>query len=219
MEKYLQNMKKCPLFEGIDDSSLLKMLCCLGARVEEYEKRNTILSEGEEAKNIAVLLSGEAQQIRIDYYGNRSIISEVSKNEVFGEDFACAEAGELPISVVAKEAAEVMFIDSSHLLHTCHNNCGFHQQLIYNLMKILASKTVRFHERIEITSHRTTREKLLAYLTIESKKQGKESFEIPFNRQELADFLEVERSGLSVEISKMKREGIIKNQKNKFTIL
>ena len=219
MENNFEIVKKCPLFEGIDDESLSRMLTCLGAKREIFEKRHTILSEGVRAKDIGVMISGEAQEVRVDYFGNRSIISEISDSEVFGEDFACAEAGELPVSVIATEPCEVMFIDCAHILHTCHNNCGFHQQLIYNLMKILASKTLKFHERIEITSHRTTREKLLAYLDIEAKKQGKRSFEIPFDRQELADYLEVERSGLSAEISKLRSEGIIKSEKNRFTLL
>lgn len=219
MQNNFEIMRNCPLFQGIDDESLSRMLTCLGAKREKFEKRNDILSEGVRAKDIGIMISGEAQEVRLDYFGNRSIISEISSSEVFGEDFACAEAGELPVSVVATEPCEVMFIDCAHILHTCHNNCGFHQQLIYNLMKILASKTLKFHERIEITSHRTTREKLLAYLDIESKKQGKRSFEIPFDRQELADYLEVERSGLSAEISKLRSEGIIKSEKNRFTLL
>lgn len=219
MQNNFEIMRNCPLFQGIDDESLSRMLTCLGAKREKFEKRNDILSEGVRAKDIGIMISGEAQEVRLDYFGNRSIISEISSSEVFGEDFACAEAGELPISVVATEPCEVMFIDCAHILHTCHNNCGFHQQLIYNLMKILASKTLKFHERIEITSHRTTREKLLAYLDIESKKQGKRSFEIPFDRQELADYLEVERSGLSAEISKLRSEGMIKSEKNRFTLL
>ena len=219
MQNNFETVKKCPLFYGIDDDSLARMLTCLGAKSKKFDKRDSILSEGVSVKDIGVLLSGEAQEIRLDYFGNRSIISEISSPEVFGEDFACAEAGELPVSIVATEPCEVMFIDCAHVLHTCHNNCGFHQQLIYNLMKILAGKTLRFHERIEITSCRTTREKLLAYLDIESKKQGKRSFEIPFDRQELADYLEVERSGLSAEISKLRGEGIIKSEKNRFTLL
>ena len=112
-----------------------------------------------------------------------------------------------------------MLIDSSHILHTCHNNCGFHQQIIFNLMKDLALKTIAFHQRIEITSKRTTRDKLLAYLNLQAKKAGSESFDIELDRQELADYLEVERSGLSSEISKMIKEGLIKNEKNHFVIL
>ena len=113
---------------------------------------------------------------------------------------------------------KVMFIDSSHILHTCSNNCAFHRQLIFNLMKDLASKTILFHQRIEVTSKRTTREKLLTYLAIQAKKAGRDSFSIPFDRQELADYLEVDRSGLSAEISKLRREGVLTSHKNHFTL-
>lgn len=204
---------------GIEEESLNRMLACLGAKVEHFDRKQTIFAEGEEAKDIGILLSGGAQEIRIDYYGNRSILSDIAPSEVFGEAFACAEIGELPVSVVATEPSDVMFVDCSHILHTCHNNCGFHQQQIFNLMKILAEKNLRFHERIEITSNRTTREKLLSYLMIEAKRQGRERFEIPFDRQELADYLEVERSGLSSEIGKLKKEGVIDVNKNRFALL
>ncbi len=219
MKKFSENLKKCPLFWGIEEESLNRMLVCLGAKVEHFDRKETIFAEGEEAKDIGILLSGGAQEIRIDYYGNRSILSDIAPSEVFGEAFACAEIGELPVSVVATEPSDVMLVDCSHILHVCHNNCGFHQQQIFNLMKILAEKNLRFHERIEITSNRTTREKLLSYLMIEAKRQGRERFEIPFDRQELADYLEVERSGLSSEIGKLKKEGIIDVNKNQFALL
>ena len=140
-------------------------------------------------------------------------------SEVFGEAFACAEVASVPVTVTAEEPSEIMLIECSHILHTCNNNCGFHQRLIFNLMKDLAEKTLTFHQRIEVTSKRTTREKLLSYLFIMSKKKNKKSFDIPFDRQELADYLEVDRSGLSAEISKLKREGLIDCRKNHFILL
>jgi CRP-like cAMP-binding protein len=112
-----------------------------------------------------------------------------------------------------------MLIDCSHILHTCHNNCGFHQKLIFNLMRELALKAILFHQRVEITSKRTTREKLLAYLNTQAQRAGGDSFEIPFDRQELADFLMVDRSGLSSEIGKLKKEGVLEVEKNRFTLL
>ena len=208
MKKYLEVLKKCPLFYSIEENDLLKMLPCLGAEVLSYDKKDTVFSEGSEAKNIGILLSGGVESVRFDYYGNKSIINKINPPEVFGEAFACAESKSLPISIVAIDNSEIMLINCSHILHTCSNYCGFHQQLIYNLMKDLASKTVIFHQRIEVTSRRSTRDKLLAYLDIVSKQKNSSSFTIPFNRQELADYLEVERSGLSAEISKMRKEGI-----------
>ena len=219
MKKFLKILKKCPLFDGIDDDDLLRMLHCLGARVENFDKKYTILAEGSAAKYIGIVLSGSAQILQFDYYGNKSILSNIEPSEVFGEAFACAEMPYIPVTVIANEPSEIMLINSSHILHTCENNCGFHQKLIFNLMKDLAKKTILFHERIDITSKRTTREKLMTYLALMAKKANSNSFTIPFDRQELADYLEADRSGLCAEISKLRREGILESRKNHFKLL
>ena len=219
MQDYLQTIKKCPLFFDIADDELNRMLHCLGAKVESFDKKQTIFSEGSPAKYIGILLSGKVHTVQLDYYGNRSILSEISAPQEFAEAFACAEVSSLPVSIVADEPCQVMLVECAHILHTCQNNCSFHRSLIFNLMKDLADKTITFHQRIEVTSKRTTREKLLTYLTIQSKKAGRRSFDIPFDRQELADYLEVERSGLSAEISKLRKEGILKSEKNHFVLL
>jgi len=219
MKKYLGILQQCPLFEGIGEDHLLKMLSCLGARVESFDKKYTIFAEGTPARYIGIVLSGKVQISQVDYYGNRSILSHVKPSEVFAEAFACAQIPSLPVTVSASEKSEIMLIDCDHILHTCSNHCAFHQQLIYNLMKDLAQKTITFHLRIDVTSKRTTRERLLAYLYQVSEKAGSSRFDIPFDRQELADYLEVDRSGLSAEISKLRAEGIIENKKNHFVLL
>ena len=219
MKKYLNILKNCPLFEGIEDTELLVMLHCLGAKVESFDKKYTVLPEGAKAKHIGIVLSGSVQIIQVDFYGNRSILGNIGVSDMFAEAFACAELEAMPVTVVANEQSEIMLISSDHILHTCANNCGHHRQLIFNLMKDLAKKTIVFHQKIDIISKRTTRDKLMTYLMLEAKKAGSESFEIPFDRQELADFLEVERSGLSAEISKLRREGIIDSNKKWFELL
>lgn len=218
MKKYLPILKKCPLFFGINDDKLLIMLNCLGARVTEFDKKYTVMLEGNPAKYIGIVMSGSVQIIQTDFYGNRNILGNAGISELFCEAFACAENKELPVSVIANEQSEIMLIESSHILHTCQNNCGFHNQLIFNLMKNLAQKTIDFHQKIDITAKRSTREKLMAYLMLIQKKTGTNSFDIPFDRQELADYLGVERSGLSAEISKLKTEGIIDSYKKHFTL-
>lgn len=219
MNKYFNILQKCQLFHNIEDNNLLKMLGCLGAKVETFDKKYTILAEGKPARYIGIVLSGSAQIMQIDYYGNRSILSDLKPADVFGEAFACAGVQSIPISVIANEPCEIMLIDCQHILHTCANHCSFHQQLIFNLMKNLANKNIQFHQKIEITSKRSTREKLLAYLLLQAQKSGSNSFDIPFDRQELADYLQVDRSGLSVEISKLRKEGILKNHRNHFEML
>lgn len=218
MKKYLETLRKCPLFQQIEDENLLKMLGCLGAKVETFDKKYTIFAEGTPAKYIGILLSGSAQIVQVDYYGNRSILGSVAPSEVFAEAFACAGMDTLPVSVTANEPCEVMLINRDHILHTCQNHCGFHQQLIFNLMKDLAYKAILFQQKIEITSKRTTKEKLMTYLLLYAKKANSNSFEIPFDRQELADYLEVDRSGLSAEIGKLRKEGVLENHRKRFTL-
>lgn len=219
MKKYLEILRLCPLFEGIADENLLRMLTCLGARVEVFDKKYTVIAEGNPARFIGIVLSGSVQISKTDYYGNRSIVGVAEKGEMFAEAFACAEVQSIPVTIVATEPTEIMLINCSHILHTCENNCGFHQQLIFNLMKSLAVKNLRFHQKIEVTSKRSTREKLMAYLMLCAKNAGANSFTVPFDRQELADYLGVERSGLSSEISKLRKEGVIENSKKHFTLL
>ena len=219
MQKYLKVLKNCSLFSGIESSELLTLLSCLDAKTAKFDKKYTILSEGNPAKYICILLSGSAQISRTDYYGFRSILSEIYAGDVFGEAFACAELESVPVSVIANEECEVMLIDRDRIMRTCHKGCSFHSRLIFNLMKDLATKTLMFHQKIEVTSKRTTREKLMTYLMLQAKKAGSNSFTVPFDRQALADYLEVDRSGLSAEISRLRKENIIKSHKNYFEIL
>ena len=219
MKKYFNSIRKCPLFDGINDEQLMKMLVCLSARVESFDKKYTVMAEGSPAKYLGIVLSGSCQIIRTDYYGNRSILTEVGESELFGEAFACAEMDTVPVTVIANEPSEIMLINCSHILHTCENNCGFHRQLIFNLMKDLARKTIVFNRKIEIISKRTTREKLMTYLMMCAKRAGSSNFDVPFDRQELADYLEVDRSGLSAEIAKLRKEGILESNKTHFKLL
>jgi len=219
MKKYSEILKECPLFDGIEEQELLRMLDCLGAKVEHFDKKYTIMSEGTPANWIGIMLSGSAQVLQIDYYGNRSILSDLQPAEMFAEAFACAGVQTVPVAVVANEPCEVMLINSDRVLHPCANHCGFHHRLIFNLMRNLASKTLIFHQKLEILAKRTTRDKLMTYLLLCAKKAGKSKFSIPFDRQELADYLEVDRSGLSAEISKLRNEGALKSNKKQFELL
>ena len=219
MKNYLEILSSCPLFSDISGDDMKRMLRCLDARVDSYDKKYTIFREGDPARLIGIMLSGSAQISRTDYFGNRSIIGNVGAGEVFGEAFACAGEGFMPVSVTAMEPCEIMFIDCSHILHTCKNGCAFHHRLIYNLMKNLAGKILDLHRKVEITSKRTTREKLMEYLTGCALSAGSNSFDIPFDRQELADYLEVERSGLSAEIGKLRDEGVLESRRSHFKLL
>ena len=219
MRNFINIIKECPLFQGIKEEELSAILGCLGARRLSFDKGRYIFSEGDPAKQIGIVLSGSVQVSRDDYYGNRTLMSRLESGDLFGESFAFAGVETLPVSVTAATACDIMLIDSSRIISPCSNACGFHTKLIFNLLQIMARKNLGFHQKIEITSKRTTREKLMAYLLAQAKVQQSDSFEIPFDRQALADYLEVDRSGLSAEISKLRKEGVLECHRSRFTLL
>lgn len=219
MKETYNILKSCPLFRGISEDNLKAILNCLGAKIETFEKDEAILSEGDPAKYLGIIISGEAQIIRIDYFGNRSIIAYVDPPQIFGESFAYSGTEFLPVSVIASDRTRAMLIDARRITMTCPNACSFHNQLIFNLLKAVADKNIIYNQKLEITSKRSTREKLMTYLHQQAKKNRSNHFIIPYDRQELADYLEVERSGLSAEISKLRAEGVILCRKSEFTLL
>lgn len=219
MQKYYEILKDCSLFDGINSNDLQSLISYLDVKISVYDKKQTIIFEGDEARYIGIVLSGSVQIMQTDYYGNRNLLSVAEPSEIFGEAFACAGIKSIPVSVVAGEKSEIMLIDCEKITNSCSAACSFHRQMIYNLMKILASKNIMLRQKNEILSKRSTREKLMAYLMLQAKKHGRKEFIIPFNRQELADFLSVDRSGMSSEIGKLKKENIIKSTKNRFELL
>ncbi|MBQ3647601.1 MAG: Crp/Fnr family transcriptional regulator [Spirochaetia bacterium] len=219
MKKNELFLKECNLFSNIDSTHLQAMLVCLGAREKTFRKGSVIFACGEKAETLGIVLSGKVQMIRIDYYGNRSIVAEMGNAQIFGEVFACSDIDTLPVDFLASEESSVLLINARRITKTCSHACAFHRQIIFNLLKLVATKSLLFGQKIDIVSRRTTREKLLAYLGTVARQTGKKSFTIPYSRQELADYLDVERSGLSAEIGKMCRENIIKCHRSEFTLL
>lgn len=219
MEKYFSVLKECPLFWQIAPEELSGLLACLGANVRHYKRRQHILFQGETAKFVCVMLQGSASVVNQDIYGNRSMLSRISPGQLFGESFACAGAQSLPVSVVAEEDCRVMLIDCHRITVSCSNACGFHNQMIYNLLRAVAQKNLEFHQKLEITQKRTTREKLMAYLLAQAKAAGSREFTIPYDRQALADYLGVERSAMSAELSKLQRDGVLETKRSRFTLL
>lgn len=217
MKKYFEFLSHVPLFGEIAKEDLEILLGCLNAKIVTYEKDEVVFSAGECVKQFGIVLSGQVSVVHNDYYGNRSIMARVEEGNLITEAFAFAGVC-LPVTVVASHHSEIMLLDSTRFSTTCATACHFHNKLIQNLIKITSRKNVSLLEKFEITSKRTTREKLLAYLSIESGKAGSKTFTIPFNRQELADYLFVERSAMSAELSKLRREGLIDYNKNTFVL-
>lgn len=219
MNEDVARLRDCPLFAGIAPDELAALLACLEARVQTFERGQAILSEGEPARDLWILLSGAAQIVRVDYDGNRSIVAQVTPPQLFGEAFACAEVEALPVSVVAVEPSRALCLRAQRITAPCSSACAFHGRLMRNLLRVVAQKNLLMHRKAEITAKRTTRDKLLTYLQLEAKSCGCNSFSIPFDRQALADYLEVDRSGLSAEIGKLRRAGVLEANRSCFTLL
>ncbi len=219
MQQYFSALRKCPLFTGVEDGDLFSMLGCLNARVVRAERGQAFFREGDPAEAVGVVLSGAVQVVRDDYYGNRSILAMVEPGELFGETFACAGLETLPVSAVAAAESRAMFLNCKRILTVCGNSCAFHGQLVANLLKVVAGKNVLLNQKNELLAKRTIRERLMAYLLGQAKKNGESSFLIPYDRQALADYLGVERSALSAEIGRLRREGVLRSRKNRFELL
>ena len=219
MVHYHSVMERCPLFSGIEMEDLSAMMGCIGGKQLAVSKGQYICREGDPASHVGMVLSGAVRLEREDYYGNRSIVAHIGPAELFGETYACADAAALPISVVADEDSQVLLMDCRRITRTCSHACAFHNRIIFNLLRVVAQKNLVYDQKIQVTSKRTTREKLMAYLLSQAKLQGSSTFRIPYDRQELADYLEVDRSGMSAEISKLRKEGILLSEKNHFTLL
>ncbi|MBQ9980245.1 MAG: Crp/Fnr family transcriptional regulator [Oscillospiraceae bacterium] len=219
MEKYLKILINCPLFACISESELPGMLGCLGARITPVVRGESIFTEGEPAQYVGLVLEGGVQVVREDFYGNRSVMTHIGPGGLFGEVFACAGMKTLPVSVVAESRGQVMLLNCSRILKTCSSACDFHTKLVANLLQVMAEKNQFLNQKIEFLSKRTTRQKLLAFLMAQAKRCGSDTFVIPYDRQALADFLGVDRSAMSAEISRMKAEGLIDTHRSRFKLL
>lgn len=218
-EKYIVTLQNNPLFHDIPIMDIPLLLNRLHASIKSYTKNSYIKNSGEPADFIGIVLTGEIHIIQDDYYGNRSIIASVIENEIFGEAFSCANIKQLPVDIIAANDCTILFLNSNILLSSCDGNCSFHHKLINNLLHIIAVKNMMLNQKLTYSSHKTTKEKLLAYLNDMAKQNASDEFTIPFNRQQLADYLGIERSAMSTEITKLAKAGILETQRNHFKLI
>ncbi|MGN0368985.1 MAG: Crp/Fnr family transcriptional regulator [Butyrivibrio sp.] len=219
MEEYIGKLKCTQLFAGVGDSEISLMLKCLQAKVITYPKGEYVYRQGEHIDKISILAEGELLIQRDDFWGNRSIVNVIGEGEMFGEAYVAPESGAILNDVVAKEDSAVVFLDIRRILTVCSSACRFHTIVIQNLFFAISEKNRKLVQKISHMSKRSTRAKLISYLSDEAKRQNSSSFAIPFNRQQLADFLAVDRSAMSNELCKMRDEGFLRFEKNNFTLL
>lgn len=218
MKKYLSILSKSSLFKGFEEEEILSVLDCLRATVVDKERGSYIFREGDGTEVIGLVLSGETLIMQEDVWGRRNVLSKCRAGDIFGEAYALVPKTVVNVGVVAEENCKILFLNVNRMLTACSGSCKHHQKLIYNLTVVLAEKMLKFNERMTHLSRRTTREKLLSYLSLESVKCKSLSFDIPFDRQQLADYLCVDRAAMSVELSKLQKEGFLKTHKNHFRL-
>ena len=206
------------VFRGINADEAKEMLGCLNSCEKEYDKGETILHAGDCTDKIGMVLSGSVN-IEIDnIWGNKTILGHVEAGQLFAESYACVPGEPLMVSVVAMEKSSVMFINTSRLFAPCQNACVHHNKMIRNLLQISAQKNLSLSRRSLHTSSKSIRGRLMSYLSEQAKINGSYQFKIPFNRQQLADYLGVDRSAMSNELSKMQNEGMLDFEKSRFSL-
>ncbi|MGI6069761.1 MAG: Crp/Fnr family transcriptional regulator [Blautia sp.] len=212
-------LSRTMLFRGVIPGEIEEMLGCLGAVSRKFSKGETICREGDVVEAMGLVLSGNVQVENIDLWGNKSILDTIGPGFVFAETYACIPGEPLMVNVIAVEPSEVLFLNTARILETCSNSCPHHNRLIRNLLSISAQKNLKLSRRIFHTSSKTIRGRVLSYLSYQASFQGSYEFTIPFNRQQLADYLGVDRSALSGELGKMQKEGLLQVDRNHFRLL
>jgi len=218
VEKNIELFKKISLFKGMEENEIIQLINCLGAIKKKYSKNTQIFESGIKNIHVGILISGEVHIVEEDVYGNQNIFFRLHQGDIFGEVFTLINIINSATIPVAITECEVLLIDKNSILTPCNKICSSHIKLIENLLYNVANKAFDLHSKVLILSKRTTRDKLLTFLSCKSRESGDQLFSISFNRQQLADFLCVDRSALSVELSKLKKEGILDYHKNTFRI-
>lgn len=218
MNDFLSVIRSSPLFSGITEQELTVMLTCLDTRKEHFPKDAFLMRIGDTAASIGLVLSGSVLIVQEDIWGNRNILSKVGPGQTFAAAYACAPGSVLDVSVVAETPVMALFLDVKQVLNVCTSACAHHSRIIRNLLGVLAEKNLRLNKKLTHMGQRTTRAKLLSFFSAEAQRLGNYEFDIPFSRQQLADYLGVERSGLSLELGKMRSEGLLEFHKSHFIL-
>jgi CRP-like cAMP-binding protein len=218
MRKFISILLTCRLFDGISVEEIEKLLDCFHARARKFEKDTYIFMEDDEISTMGIVISGAVHVVRDDFWGNRTIITRIATGEIFAESFACGKTGRFPLNVIAVEKTEALFIHAGKISALCASACPFHTKILNNMIKELAGKNITLIHKMQHITQRSTREKLISYLSLQAREAGSSSFYIPFNREELAEFLSVDRSAMSSELCRMKTDGLLTFKKNYFTL-
>ena len=219
MTEYIEDLAQTNLFWEIEPNDIAGLLGCINARRVEYRKDDLIIEEGSMVYDFGIILSGHGRSIKWDTNDKVIIITLLKKGSEIGIILAASLEHKSPVSVQAQDDVSVLLIPFERVFTRCKKACPQHDKLLRNFINIVAEKGLVLHERIDCLLKSTVRDKILAYLTRVSREQHSRTVSIPINRNAMAEYLNVERSALSRELSKMKREGILDYRKNDFKLL
>ena len=219
MQLDFKQLSRLPLFDGISEEDLPAMLRCMGSYQKKYQKDEIIFLESNEVRNVGIILSGIVHMVKEDTEGYHTILVTMQKGELFGESFSCGSHLDSRVSFLAAGPCIVLFLPFYKVIHSCKMSCIFHHRLIENMLRLIGDKNVQLMQKIEIISKKTLRGKIMAYLQNQSLEQNSREFTIPLGRLELAEYLCADRSALTRELSRMKKEGLIWYGKNKIQLL
>lgn len=218
MEEYIKVLRDSPLFTGLNDEEILTMLECMSPRITKHEKGSTIMRRGDILSWFGLVISGNIHMVMEDFWGNRAILQHMEPSDIFGAMYACVRTERLDYDAVCVDNVVLLEMDGHRAFNICGRPCSSHNVYIRNLLEVLAEENLRLTHKVAHISQRTTRDKLLSYLSEQAQKAHSCRFEIPLNRQQLADYLSVDRSAMSNELSKLRLAGVIDFNKNKFIL-
>lgn len=218
MNTYVSALCQSPLCTGMAPDEIAALWNDLRSHRRQYRRGEFIFFAGQEIRQLAVMLSGTVHLVQEDYWGNRNILAQIRSGAMFAEAFACLPHCRSTVDALAVDDVELIAIDAASILSGRTVPESVQVKAAANLLAILAERNVMLTEKIRYLSQRSTRQKLMFYLSDEAARQGSPSFVLPFNRQELADYLSVDRSAMSAELSRMKKEGLLEYEKNHFVL-
>ena len=217
MKNYYNQVKNSPLFFGMKDDEIKGILECFHARIRSYDTGDIVIRQGERVSNIYLVLEGSVNIEKDSYWGRRIIVSRIGVNQNIALAFV-ASKNESNIDAVVAKKSKLLILSYEKCTSMCQNACTRHKVLINNMFEILSKENIDLIQKIENISQKSIRDKIMTYLSNEAQKKRNHSFDIVFNRQELADYLNIDRSALSFELSKLQKEGYIEYKKNSFLL-
>ncbi|MDO5040596.1 MAG: Crp/Fnr family transcriptional regulator [Peptoniphilus sp.] len=211
-------LSRTEIFYGISEEEIKSVLLCLQSYEKDYDNKEIIYRAGNHISEIGLVERGSVNIEEYDYWGNKSILGNIKTGDIFGLSYAALPGVPLQSDVVANEDCRILFMNIERILTVCPMACPYHTEFIRNMFRVAAKKNILIHQRMKHISAKSIRDKLISYLSEQSLKQGSPQFTIAFNRKQLSEYLGVDRSALSNELSKMQRDGMLTYKKNTFTL-